>query len=404
MMKANPKAVPENLVAFGANVYACAELVGRSIDSVALRTAVDPRTFADYLNGRGYLDDEIVEAVCAEFRLSDSKMLAHFDTHAQRMAVLEEQLKAAGFITSSTLIGKSAVEKGSAEPVELKLLVTNDDTSHEDIPDDGGNATMEEPMADEMEQDSAEVAEVTWDDDDLIGTTSDGRQFSLRSKRVRADIIGTVRGMIAERNENLTDFAERVKLGKPSYWWRKVEISELLIYGTDLESIAGGLDVSILSLLERIFAPAPVSEEPPEALLPDTTVSEAVALIADAGPAIIVEPAIVSPAPEPAPVFVLAEGEVPAQVPANTNEQEYFRLLVLSANTEPAPGVSFGQLLELARDQEGVDWQTSFLTLTVAGHDVTSAIDSMSELIADYDPPIRRLFLTALTKACGEVT
>lgn len=357
MGRPDPKEVPENLIAFAKNVHACAEIVGRSIESVALRTAIDHRLFADYLNGKGYLSDEILEAVCAEFRLDASRMLVHFCSQEDRMAVLEQQLKSAGFITHSALLGAGPPSTAVPQLPEIQI----EEPEEEDNADESVQPDMEEPMADEMvvEIVTSEVT-IDWDEEDLVGVTSDGRHFNLRNNEARKAVIGRVRKLIDGTNMTFASLNELAKLKQPSSWWRNVETAKSRIYGTNVESLAAVLNVSVISLL---------TDPEPE----DSSTLELAVAATPVDPLILVEPAVLLA--EPSPQQVVAEVPVTesatvlmAVAAPTTDEQDYFRRLVLSASTEPAPNASFGQLLELARDQEGVDWKETYLTLTLAGH------------------------------------
>ncbi|MDB4992230.1 MAG: hypothetical protein JWL75_475 [Parcubacteria group bacterium] len=404
MSRANPLADKATITSFGKNVYMCCELIGSTIDSFGLRTDIRPAVLADYREGRRDLSREHIEAAACEFQLKPVEMVGQYGDDEHRRIRLESLLSQRGALTASRLLGtKPPAIPVAKKPAEVEVVVAENnivEATEPPLPKEKAAIVAEPitttPIEEEVMSDedttivSAEKV-VTWDENDLVATTADGVTFNLLTKEMRARVIAHIRLAIKGTDWNFVSLDTAAKLKKPSSWWRGVEIGQARISGTNIESIAEVLGLSVYSLLmgpaTEPAAPAPAEQTP---------------VVAEVPPVVAAEAEMAAPV-SPAPTLIVAEPPTPEVVlvatpAAVTEEQEYFRLLVLSADTEPAPGVSIGQLLELARDQEQTAWVRAYLTMTVAGQKLAYSIAATRELVASHGKPIQAMYLEAITE------
>lgn len=372
MARSDPLADRQTIVAFGTNVAACCEIVGISIESLSIRTEIDPGVLDDYRNGNRHLSKPDIDAVCAEFGIPDRDLVHHYGTSEHRTEVLTNLLVRAGYklpvVASREESEQMATGSDIAETPQEPAIDPIETTPEPEI------AAKEEPMETVEVMDAEASASLKWDDNDFVAYTGSGERFNLQQKELRTRIIGNVRTILASTEGTFADLIKRAGLNKPSSWPRGVELATSRISGVEVEALAEALGVTPYALLSGMNQPAPTP-----------TVEQSV-----------------EPAATPEPVVVqLAEPAADISAPKPADDQEYFRRLLLSRHTQPAPGVEVGQLLELARDQEGVDWITSYLTLTKGGEELRIAIEALQERVRVLDQPIQAMYLKALAEACA---
>jgi DNA-binding Xre family transcriptional regulator len=258
-------------------------------------------------------------------------------------------------------------------PVDDELVETLDTTMGEDIAELYGGHTGEannppthqRDGEDAMEDDEANDAdmaetsrELTWNDD--VAITSDGRSFDIKTKDMRAMIIGRIRTLLRGKDMKIVKLFENAGMSeKPSGWINGVERGSSRIKQAEFLALCEALDVEPYDVLD----------------------GSAIPITASAGRGKVVEKVISIPA--------ITEAEV----------QEYFRQQVLNKGTKLAEGIEIGELLDLAANPQSADWVEAFLTLTANGANVKKDIEALKKAFTSKHPILRIIMLRAIADA-----
>lgn len=206
---------------------------------------------------------------------------------------------------------------------------------------------------------SSATQTLTWDTDGLVATIGSVK-YDLKTKQLRSLVMGHIRAAKGSHTNNAINAA--AKLGKASSWWSSVEVGKARMYRADLEKIASHLKVSVDVLLT--------------------------------GRGLDTSKMSVRGRSSNALVAIKRVIELPPV--SKERKDAFFRDRVLNAKTEPAEGVSFGQLLELARNQDDVDWEDAWLNLTKHGATVKQLINKWDADLNKVGEPIQLLIIEKL--------
>ena len=239
-------------------------------------------------------------------------------------------------------------DHGDSEAREdaIKIALINagkiEDDEDSDVPE------IEEPPGENIH----ELAPV-WKDDLTVSLGS--TVFNLVTKEDRALVMGHIRAARGTLSQGKV--LEMAGLKKNTTWWARTEQGTTRIYRNDLEQIAKVIGVSVGILLTGYGLDE--SKMKPTKRGPSTRTIELPFL-------------------------------------SQEDRNEYFRARVLSSKTEPAEGVAIGELLELARNQESVDWEDAWLRLTKQGATVLRLIDKWDSELRKAGEPIQVMIIERL--------
>jgi|GEM_PF-3354857 len=202
--------------------------------------------------------------------------------------------------------------------------------------------------------------EPVWKDNLTVSLGS--KVFDLRNKELKALIMGHIRAAKGSRSNK--ELGEAAGIKKASSWWSGVERGTARIYRDDLEKIAKALSSSMGVLVTgHGLDPSKIRAKGRHgnSLVPIKRVIELPPLSIEARAA-------------------------------------YFRNRVLNSKTEPAEGVAIGELLELARNQDSVDWEDAWLRLTKHGATVQKLISQWNEKLDKVGEPIQAIIIEGISK------
>jgi len=326
---------------FAANVNRCLELTGRNKDSLAVRAEVD-KMFLVRLLARGditRLNKVDVDAICADFNLSLNQLFYNYGSSA-RMRLRE-------------LLKEEGVKLADAEGIQ------EDSTDDESLYEEANSVEEETETEEEFEE-----LELTWCDEGLVATASDGEVFDLKSKKLRHQIIGRVRPFFADTTQKA--FLKDAGLeDKSSNWMYSIDRGVARIYLPEVEKLAKGCEVGVYRLLKgtgmRVLHVATRNGKNGDVV----TVS----------------------------VPSVSSAEV----------QQYFRERFLSKRTILVNGKTAGDALQLMRDESQVtDWMSVFIEWTEEGQKLQSDINRITKFFTGKADPIKVLILRSFSEALAE--
>ena len=320
------------------NLEVCLGLLKVDLKSLAVRADIEMVRLVNVSKGMGGLNVDVVDALCEELHLQPANLLYDY-----------------GGKPAATERLRRILDHHGALPDEEAELEDGKEEAEIDPP-----ASQEEgPAPTSSAEDQSANTSLSWSEDDTVATGPGGKTFDLKEKKVRSDIMGRFRTLLAEAEMTITTLLADSGIDKTSGWFGSVEKGNSRIFGKEFLALCDVVDV-----------------EPSEVL--------------EGGDIVITRPQRGSKA---------VQEVITIQSVTADEVQEYFRTLVLSRRTKPVEGVEPGEILALAANPKETDWQETFLSMTTDGATVQRDIESLTKILSGKHPVLQNIMLHALAEA-----